>query len=155
MGKARSKRQRARGRPVRRKPKARMGTKSMARIARRAAGAVFNSQVETKKSSHTLISDTMFHNSINIIDSSTLKSSPDIYDPETIDISNRVGDEVTVQKIVFKGMLEMPPYMTDVNVRIMYVKCAKGDTPTTATLFTNHPPPWHLAPSVHKKIFFF
>ena len=94
---------------VRRKPKARMGTKSMARIARRAAGAVFNSQVETKKSSHTLISDTMFHNSINIIDSSTLKSSPGIYDPETIDISNRVGDEVTVQKIVFKGMLEMPP----------------------------------------------
>lgn len=136
MGAPRRKRSRSRGRPVRRKPKARMGAKTMARIARRGARAVFNSQVETKKSSHALASDTMFHNSINIIDSDCFKTTNGVTDPENLDTLNRVGDEITVTKIVFRGILEMPPNQTEVYIRIMFVKCAKGDTPTTATLFS-------------------
>lgn len=47
----------------------------------------------------------------------------------------RIGDEVTVSRVLIRGMLENALGRPKVNYRIMVVRSAKGDTPTKATLF--------------------
>jgi hypothetical protein len=48
----------------------------------------------------------------------------------------RIGDEITLKGVSLKFMLELNERYSDVTVRIMVVKSARGDTPTDATLFT-------------------
>ena len=65
--------------------------------------------------------------------------------PFQIDIGNqdamangggqRIGDEVTVKRVLIRGMLENALGRPKVNYRIMVIRAAKGDTPTKATLF--------------------
>lgn len=50
--------------------------------------------------------------------------------------SNRLGDEIMLKGVSLKGMVELNERFSDVTIRILVVKCAKGDTPTRATLFT-------------------
>lgn len=47
----------------------------------------------------------------------------------------RIGDEVTVSRVVIRGMLENHLGRPKVNFRVMVIRSAKGDTPTRATLF--------------------
>lgn len=49
--------------------------------------------------------------------------------------SNRLGDEIMLKGVSLKGMVELNERFSDVTIRILVVKCAKGDTPTRATLF--------------------
>lgn len=47
----------------------------------------------------------------------------------------RIGDEITVSRVLLKGMLENALGRPKVNYRIMVVRAAKGDTPSRTTLF--------------------
>ncbi len=57
-------------------------------------------------------------------------------DPNTANTSARVGDSVMCSGVSIKMMLELNERYSMGTFRIFVVKCAKGDTPTKATLFT-------------------
>lgn len=48
---------------------------------------------------------------------------------------NRIGDQIQLRGISLKFMVELNERYSDVTFRLMIVKCARGDTPTRATLF--------------------
>jgi len=49
-----------------------------------------------------------------------------------------VGDEITVQKVMIRGMIENALQRPKVNYRVMLIKSAKGDVPNRATLFCDN-----------------
>lgn len=69
------------------------------------------------------------------LDNAVLKTTPGPFDPTLNDADNRIGDKVNLRGVSMKMMLELNERYSDVTFRIMVVKCAKGDTPTRATLF--------------------
>lgn len=50
-------------------------------------------------------------------------------------LGNRIGDKIALRGLLIKGFLENALQRAKVYYRIMLIKCAKGDTPTRATLF--------------------
>ena len=50
-------------------------------------------------------------------------------------IGNHIGDKITLSSVQVKGMIELNERYSDVGVRDMVIKSAKGDTPTDATLW--------------------
>ena len=76
------------------------------------------------------------HNSFqNVGPNNILYTSQGSSDPENSQVQNRIGDKITLTKVECRGMLELDGRYTDVTYRIMVVKSAKGDTPTSATMF--------------------
>ena len=63
-----------------------------------------------------------------------LKTTTGVLDPMVGD-GNRVGDEITLKGISLKLMVELNERYSDVTLRMILVRSAKGDTPTRATLF--------------------
>ena len=51
---------------------------------------------------------------------------------------NRIGDKITVRRVMYKFFLENALNRSKVYYRFMLIKCAKGDLPTRATLFKNN-----------------
>jgi hypothetical protein len=49
----------------------------------------------------------------------------------------RIGDSINVRGILIRGMIECSLGRSKVYFRVMFMRCAKGDTPTRATLFKN------------------
>lgn len=95
-----------------------------------------NKAVETKQSNYTSTDGVeITHNNFVTLDNALLKTTPGPFDPTTNDADNRVGDEINLRGVKLKGMLELNERYSDVTFRILVVKCAKGDTPTRATLF--------------------
>jgi hypothetical protein len=47
----------------------------------------------------------------------------------------RIGDEITVARVILRGMLENALGRPKVHYRVMVIRSAKGDTPTRDTLF--------------------
>lgn len=90
--------------------------------------------IETKETTSTVSSNTsMNHNVI------TYLANPFTLNQGTGDpmsgTGGRIGDRITVKGCMIKGMVECAMNRPKVFVRIMLVKYAKGDDPTTATLF--------------------
>jgi len=48
---------------------------------------------------------------------------------------NRIGDKITLLRVQVKGMIELNERYSDVGVKVMVVKSAKGDNPTDANLW--------------------
>jgi hypothetical protein len=104
---------------------------------RRIAAATVNKNVETKQSIST---DTdaveIFHNNFITLDNAVLQTTQGISDPMNANTSNRIGDEIILRGVKLKGMVELNERYSDVTIRILVVKAAKGDVPTRTTLFT-------------------
>jgi len=47
----------------------------------------------------------------------------------------RIGDKITLQSVQIKGMIELNERYSDVGVKVMVVKCAKGDTISDSNLW--------------------
>ena len=47
----------------------------------------------------------------------------------------RIGDKITIKALQIKGMVELNERYSDVGVKVIVVKSAKGDTPTPANLW--------------------
>lgn len=93
--------------------------------------------IETKHSVFTASDGTEIgHNNFITLDSQLLKTTPGIQDPNTTNTDNRIGDNINLRGVSIKIMTELNHRYSDVTFRLLVVKCAKGDTPTRATLFT-------------------
>jgi len=72
------------------------------------------------------------HNTLNIVNNTFLRTTNGNVDVEdTIGI----GDQVNLVGVSFTMMLELNERYSDVTFRLMVIKCAKGDTPSTASLW--------------------
>jgi len=92
--------------------------------------------VETKRSCFSTGDGLqIFHNNFLVLDNHILKTTQGTADPTTVDTANRIGDKITVKGVSLKFMIEMNERYSDVTYRILIVRSAKGDTPTTASLF--------------------
>lgn len=101
---------------------------------------VINSHVEVKEAAHRVTNVQMGHNALTVFNN----SGGGVFNPfqmgqgvaEDMGLGgNRIGDKVTVTKMLFKFMVEGSLNRSKVNFRFMLVKMAKGDTLTTATFF--------------------
>lgn len=97
---------------------------------------VLNRNLETK-AANTTSTDGMeiLHNDFVTPDAALLYTTQGITDPAGLAVDSRIGDEIMLKGISLKMMLELNERYSDVTFRIMVVRCAKGDTPTRATLF--------------------
>lgn len=64
-----------------------------------------------------------------LFSSSLLGTINGITDQEAT-VGQRIGDKITLQQCVIKGMLELNERYSDVSVKVIVVKSAKGDAPT-------------------------
>jgi len=105
---------------------------------RRAINANNNRMLETKTSCYTEADGAeMFHNSLYVRNSTLLKTTQGVTDPENNQISNRIGDKITLSGLSVKVMFEANERYSNVTYRIFIVKSAKGDIPTQANFFNN------------------
>lgn len=94
------------------------------------------SNLETKKSNVSSTDNVSIpHNSFIYCDSNVLLTTQGTTDPAIGNGANRIGDEINLKGVSMKFMLENNHRFSDTTFRIMVVKAAKGDVPTTATLF--------------------
>jgi len=111
------------------------GERGAIRMARKAAQRVFNLNIESNigvaKCPDGL---ELGHNAVVLHDSALLNTFQGIQDQESA-TGKRIGDKVTLQRVVIKGMLELNERYSDVSVKIVVIKSAKSDTPTQATLW--------------------
>jgi len=75
------------------------------------------------------------HNSFVNLDTAVLATTPGIYDPNTGNTANRIGDQITLKRVEFRIMLELNERYSQCTYRIMIVKTAKADVPTISTLW--------------------
>lgn len=104
-----------------------------------AVNRVMSRKLETKESN---LSSSAYqqigHNSFISLDNAFLKTTQGTGDPmDGTNANNRIGDEINLKGISLKFMLELNERYSDVTFRIMVVRSARGDNPTTANLFTN------------------
>lgn len=97
-----------------------------------------NQMIETKQSNTTSPDGTeISHNNFVTLSSKLLKTTQGISDPTIFNSSNRIGDKINLKGLKIKMMVELNERYSDVTFRMMVVKCARGDTPTRATLFND------------------
>lgn len=105
---------------------------------RQVAKSVVNRNIETKQATRTSVDGVeIFHNNFTTLENGTLLATAqgvtDTHAENTI--SNRIGDEVNLRGVSIKLMAELNERYSDVTHRLMVIKCARGDTPTRASLF--------------------
>lgn len=76
------------------------------------------------------------HNNFITLDSHLLETTQGVKDPMTSHTECRIGDQITLRGCKIKVFVELNERYSDVTFRLMVVKCAKGDDPTRANLFT-------------------
>ena len=79
----------------------------------------------------------MFHNTLYLRNSTLLKTTQGIGDPENSQVSNRLGDKISLIGLSVKIMFELNERYSGATFRIFIVKSAKGDNPTQANFFNN------------------
>jgi len=114
------------------------------RIAKNSIVSKIRKEIALDKKKHTETKTSCFstangieiyHNNFLSLDNHPLKTTQGFQDPTTIDTSNRIGDKITVKGLSIKFMIQMNTRYSDVTYRLLIIRSAKGDTPTTATLF--------------------
>jgi len=91
--------------------------------------------IETKSGTRTITDGTeMRHNNIYNISSTFLQTTNGTMDVEN-NIGQRIGDKITLSGVAFTMMLELNERYSDVTFRMFVVRSAKGDAPTSATLW--------------------
>lgn len=90
--------------------------------------------IETKESTQTVSSNTSLNHNVITYLTNPFTLNQGSTDPMS-GTGTRVGDKISVKGVMLKGMVECAMNRPKVFVRIMLVKYAKADDPTTATLF--------------------
>ena len=76
------------------------------------------------------------HNNFITLDAHLLETTQGVKDPMTSHTECRIGDQITLRGCKIKCFVELNERYSDVTFRLMVIKCAKGDSPTRANLFT-------------------
>jgi len=117
-------------------PPAKRSTATMVNKMKKMVVQAIARNIETKQSSFsTTDMQELLHNTIRVLDDGILRTTQGVSDPMNTDSLNRIGDEVNLKGVSVKMMLELHPNYSDVTYRIMVIKCAKGDTVNTTTLW--------------------
>jgi len=101
------------------------------------------SMIETKEAQHkTLANVALAHNNVTVVNSSAggalnpFSIGQGVQDGMgTGTNTNRVGDKITVKGLLIRAFFENALERAKVYYRVMFIRCAKGDTITRATLF--------------------
>lgn len=110
--------------------------KYQAKIMRQIANRVVSRNIETKQSVFSSADGTeIAHNNFITLDSTVLQTTQGTTDPRTVNTANRIGDTIDLRGVSMKMMFELNERYSDVTLRILVVKAARGDVPTRATLF--------------------
>ena len=105
-------------------------------MMRKIATRQINKTVETKRGLYTSTDGTeISHNNFITVNSALLATTQGVED-EMNTMGKRIGDEINLTGVSIKLMLELNERYSDVTFRVLVVKCAKGDAPTRANLFT-------------------
>lgn len=105
-------------------------------VVRRAIANNNNKMIETKRGCQTSTDGVeIFHNNFVTLNSTMLFTSNGPNDPTLNSSDNRIGDQINLKGVSIKMMVELNERYTNCTFRLFVVKCAKGDTPTRATLF--------------------
>ncbi|AXH74905.1 MAG: putative capsid protein [Cressdnaviricota sp.] len=93
--------------------------------------------IETKEGSRIFSGTNLAiqHNNILLLTSSLLFTTNGTNDPMGSAEGQRVGDRITLKGVAVSLFLQNQAQRPKVFYRVMVIKCAKGDTPTRATLF--------------------
>jgi len=92
--------------------------------------------IETKTGVQQWTSDgtEYLHNNLYSISNTVLATVQGLQDAGAVQ-GNRIGDKITLVGVKFTMMLELNERYSDVSFRLMVIRSAKGDTPTTTTLW--------------------
>jgi len=74
------------------------------------------------------------HNSALSYSTNILKTLTGVADSENT-IGQRIGDKITLQSVTIKGMLELNERYSDVSVKVLVIKSAKGDVPDNSNIW--------------------
>lgn len=97
-----------------------------------------NKNIETKTGLDTPADGIeISHNSFQIISSNPLATQVGTPIDNDLGMGYRIGDEINLKGMSLKFMAELNERYSDVTFKLFIVKSAKGDTPTTATMFNN------------------
>lgn len=91
---------------------------------------------ETKKGTNS-ISDgqEIFHNNYISLADNLVATTQGTQNPDDNTGLNRIGDQIQLKGVKLNFMVELNERYSDVTFRLLIVKCARGDTPSRATLF--------------------
>ena len=116
--------------------KSEVATSRLRTLVKKAISANNNKMLETKKSINSQSDGVeLAHNQILVRNSILLATSQGVLDPTTGSTQNRIGDKITLSGLSIKCMFELNERYSMATFRIFIVKSAKGDTPTSATLW--------------------
>lgn len=91
---------------------------------------------ETKKGTNSITDgQEIAHNSYISLADNLVATTQGTQNPDDNTGLNRIGDQVQLQGVSLKFMVELNERYSDVTFRLMIVKCARGDVPTSSTLF--------------------
>ena len=117
--------------------KAVSSAKTIQSLVRRAIARNNKKTMEVKQAVSTISDGTeIYHNNFITLDAHLLETTQGVKDPNTSHTECRIGDQITLRGCKIKMMVELNERYSDVTYRLLVVKCAKGDSPTRATLFT-------------------
>jgi len=80
----------------------------------------------------------ILHNNFITLDNTVLATTQGVKDQNSVPNGNntvRIGDEITLKGVSMKMMFELNERYSDVTIRIMLVRSARGDVPTRTTFF--------------------
>ena len=114
-----------------------VAAKKIQAVVRKAIANNNKKHLEVKQAVSTVSDGTeVYHNNFITLDGHLLETTQGVKDPNTSHTECRIGDQITLRGCKIKMMVELNERYSDVTFRMLVVKCAKGDTPTRATLFT-------------------
>ena len=91
--------------------------------------------IETKSGVRQITDGTEYlHNTLYIVNNTFMQTGQGLQDSEST-TGNRIGDQISLVGVSFKMMLELNERYSDVTFGLFVIRSAKGDTPTTATLW--------------------
>jgi hypothetical protein len=112
-------------------------TKKMKKLMKKVAKDTFMGNVETIKSVNSVTDgQEIAHNNYISLSDNLLYTSQGDKNPDNSAGANRTGDQITLRGLSLKFMVELNERYSDVTFRLMIIKCARGDIPSRASLFT-------------------
>lgn len=107
-----------------------------ASVLQAAARRAILNVAETKKGTNSITDgQEIAHNSYISLADNLVATTQGTQNPDDNTGLNRIGDQIQLQGVSLKFMVELNERYSDVTFRLMIVKCARGDNPTRATLF--------------------
>lgn len=107
-----------------------------ASVLQAAARRAILNVAETKKGTNSITDgQEILHNSYISLADNLVATTQGTQNPDDNTGLNRIGDQIQLQGVSLKFMVELNERYSDVTFRLMIVKCARGDVPTRATLF--------------------